>query len=252
MLEMQYPSCLSIRCTAAQLLVGRAFAPSFFDRCSRMRQLWRPAAHCCGNSSSRSDPENSGSPRHTVPGATDCSRVTIVLPFVIPAVYYYLAIRPGSISNRVPLMEKGLKMTLANPVLGVGLNNSTAVKKQQFKDDVQGEYKFPIHNHYIVLAAELGIPGLLFFLGFLGLAIRQAVRNSRLEDPAARVLALGILGAFIGLFLHLLGDHFSSLVANSMLWLYTGLTMSLGRIVPDTYSQRAVKGIDGPAACGAR
>ncbi len=47
----------------------------FFDRCSRMRQLWRPAAYCCGDSSSRSDPENSGLPRHTFPGATDCSRV---------------------------------------------------------------------------------------------------------------------------------------------------------------------------------
>jgi len=30
----------------------------------------------CGDSSSGSDPENSGLPRHTFPGATDCSRVT--------------------------------------------------------------------------------------------------------------------------------------------------------------------------------
>ena len=65
---------LSVPVTLDQLVyMSKLIVVGTVARCSRMRQLWRPAAHCCGDSSSGSDPENSGLPRHTFPGATDCS-----------------------------------------------------------------------------------------------------------------------------------------------------------------------------------
>lgn len=106
--------------------------------------------------------------------------------------------------DRRALLQAGLNMIRANPVFGVGLGN--------FKDVVQryGEVRMPkiAHNTYVHLAAELGVPGLLFF-GLIPLAtfvslsrsarLARAVGNRPLQDLAIALRA-GLAGYMVAAF----------------------------------------------------
>ncbi len=63
----------------------------------------------------------------------------------------------GQIDNRTEQMEEARELIKLNPILGVGYKNDNFYAREIF-----------VHNNYLLIAAEIGIPGLLFFLWFLG------------------------------------------------------------------------------------
>ena len=119
-------------------------------------------------------------------------------------------------------------MIVAAPVLGIGLNNSTAVKKE-FEDHVAGEWHHPIHNFYITLAAETGLVGFVLFMGFFGLTAIEAFRRSKSGDLVIASLGVAIFGSYMALAGQLVADGITP-DASTMLWFYAGLIMALGRI----------------------
>lgn len=79
----------------------------------------------------------------------------------------------GSLGMRVKLTSEGLNLITKNPVWGVGLNRSLETYSQApitniFKQFEPGIF-YKIHNTFLEIASESGIPGLILFLVFLAL-----------------------------------------------------------------------------------
>lgn len=152
--------------------------------------------------------------------------VTIASPFV----YDYLTTRPENISRRFPLMEKAAIMIAENPILGVGLNNHTAAKMRMFVPEEEGEDTNPTHNHYLALGSEVGLVGLGLQMAFFLLILRAALRRPKSREPIVQAFLVAAAGAFISLYVHLLGDNFSGNVPRSMYFLYAGLVLAFHRL----------------------
>jgi O-antigen ligase len=88
----------------------------------------------------------------------------------------------------------------------------------------------PTHNHYLLVATEIGIPGLVFFLGFLITTCRTALKASRSANIYIAAVSLGIFGAYAALSVHLLVDWLATYTNQTFLWLYAGLTAALSRL----------------------
>lgn len=150
-----------------------------------------------------------------------------ILIAISPLVYKFMTIRPYAAKTRFHLTEVGLEMLKAHPVLGVGLNNHM-VQKLEY-DPRSYPFPLPAHNHYLIIASEVGIPGLVFFLGFMFLSFKLALSAARVDDLYLASVAVGILGALIAISVHILVDYVSTHTIMTLLWLYAGLAAALSR-----------------------
>jgi putative inorganic carbon (hco3(-)) transporter len=103
----------------------------------------------------------------------------------------------GSAESRVQLIQVALAMIADNAVLGVGLSGYETVMTRY--DETPGfitqHFDWPVHNIYLQIAAETGLPGLLLFLVMAVLALWRGWMVLRNADaaPMQRALALGLL-----------------------------------------------------------
>jgi O-antigen ligase len=88
----------------------------------------------------------------------------------------------------------------------------------------------PVHNFYLIIASEVGIPGLVFYLGFLILTCTSALRAARDNDPYFASIAVGVIGALVAVSVHVLVDPLVSYTIHSLLWLCAGLAAALSNI----------------------
>lgn len=106
----------------------------------------------------------------------------------------------GSFDVRLKLLREGINLIEQFPLTGVGLNNSlytyaTSPVTDLFKFSIPSAYSI-IHNTFLLLAVEIGLPGLFLFLCFLLL-----VANSYFENRVTyfkNSAFFGLLG-FIGI-----------------------------------------------------
>lgn len=112
-----------------------------------------------------------------------------------------------SLVERYVLWDRALNVILARPLLGTGIN--TYVRSHPEFDKTQSwrvKYYYA-HNSYLQLAAERGIPALLFFLGFVLCFFARALRAVRkTHDPDVQSLLRGVLAALVGLLCFALVD----------------------------------------------
>lgn len=146
---------------------------------------------------------------------------------LIPMLSQFIMTRPEAFTARFHLNKVGLDMIKAHPFLGVGLNNHLVVKPEYDPDTYI--FPTPTHNHYLLVASEVGIPGLAFFLGFLVLSCILALKAARLNNLYLASIAIGIIGAFISISIHNLIDHLSFHTTLTLLWFYAGLAAALSR-----------------------
>ncbi len=103
----------------------------------------------------------------------------------------------GSTAMRVPTFKVALNIIRHQPFLGVGLGNYTLRHQEYDTTNEQISIRFPssqVHNLFLLYASEIGIPGLLFFLWFLWLLMKDSVFNARFsKNPPTRAAFLGIL-----------------------------------------------------------
>ncbi len=157
---------------------------------------------------------------------------TIGFLILAPKVYNHLTARPESFRFRFELLETGLDIFMGQPLLGVGLNNSSAVSERFHpKRHQNGSWEVQvIHNHYMILAIETGLIGFILYFGFFGQIMYLAWQGSKASELSLAHCAIGILGALSAIALHNMGDPFGGHTLHAMLWLYAGLILALPRI----------------------
>ncbi|WP_173083441.1 O-antigen ligase family protein [Fundidesulfovibrio magnetotacticus] len=125
----------------------------------------------------------------------------------------------NSSSGRIAIWERGLNMIIEHPVLGVGLKTFRYAEGASHEGGKWSE----AHNSFIEIGAELGVPGLLAFLGMLLSAFRLA-RPVSPEDWIGRGIRLSLV-AFV------VGGMFLSWAYHFVLYFFLGIAMMRERLL---------------------
>ncbi|MDC1472559.1 O-antigen ligase family protein [Flavobacteriaceae bacterium] len=90
----------------------------------------------------------------------------------------------GSIAQRLRFYTAGLEHILNNPIVGSGLGNWKLVSILYEKEFING-YVVPyhVHNDFIQIGAELGIPGFFMYLGLFGVLLFYIVYIAKSKLP---------------------------------------------------------------------
>ena len=155
-------------------------------------------------------------------------------------IYHYFTRRPDTFYQRFILLEQGRKLIVANPVLGVGPNNSTAARVEiaarnpavdsRTRSIAPNDDLYPIHNQWVVSTAERGLVGMALGISFLLAVSRRAWRLTASTDPWIAGLAMAAIASIACLGVQLMGDHFVGNAAHTMLWLWCAMVVALDRI----------------------
>ena len=108
----------------------------------------------------------------------------------------------GAAYARIPLAQLALNMTRAKPLLGVGLGDFTSVSQQydNTRVAISQVFPMPVHNEFLLVAAELGILGLCAYLYVVLVVLASTARQTRSgTDPMLTHMGIGFLASWIGL-----------------------------------------------------
>ena len=133
--------------------------------------------------------------------------------------------------GRLKVWKRGVDYMLDHPVLGVGGQNfavaeGTISPLARRRELGRGVRWGAAHNTFIQVGAELGIPGLLLFLGVLVTAFRSLRRVARRAPELAR-LSQALTAALIGF---LAGSIFLSLAYHDMLYTLIAFALALTKV----------------------
>ncbi|MEY3219314.1 MAG: hypothetical protein RIT27_671 [Pseudomonadota bacterium] len=90
----------------------------------------------------------------------------------------------GSAETREPMWQVADNIIKKHPIMGIGWTNYVAVHHKYDNTEKQISYvlPLPVHNLYRYYAAEIGLPGLVFFLCILFLTMWEALRCAMSPD----------------------------------------------------------------------
>lgn len=138
----------------------------------------------------------------------------------------HLSADDAPVRDRWTMNEMGLALVASEP-WGVGLGNQLFYSYDQrlfhkFGLTARGQWQ-PVHNLYLLMAAEIGIGGLIAFLALLLALVRRGTWRGN--------LARGVGGiALLSLLIFGLADHFlwDLQAGRLMLWSVLGILLGLG------------------------
>jgi len=105
----------------------------------------------------------------------------------------------GAAYSRVPLIQVAQAMIADNPWLGVGLSNYEAEMRRYdtTPELISDTFDWPVHNIFLHMTAEAGVPATLCFLTLVIIALRRGWRALSSHDPFLRALAAGLIAGII-------------------------------------------------------
>jgi O-antigen ligase len=140
-------------------------------------------------------------------------------------------------TGRFQIWERGIGYALSNPVFGVGPDNFPAAEgmlspyadRQQLGVGVRWN---AAHNSFLQVAAEAGLPALVFFVGMFAATFAALGRVSRLarrRDVDRRIpqMAQALTAALVGF---VVGGFFLSLAYSEMLYALVALSVALYKV----------------------
>lgn len=135
-----------------------------------------------------------------------------------------------TLSVREELNNVALNMVEAQPVLGIGLNTFVPAMRAYDPRNVSAYFPEPVHNIYLLVAAETGLVGLALFLATIVLLARDGLIVWRRGGRFVSALAIGLLGGLIAILVSNLTDvHLRTDVIYALWWLLAGLILALRR-----------------------
>lgn len=139
----------------------------------------------------------------------------------------------GAARSRIPMAVVAGNIIQTHPWLGIGLSNYVNVAPyfDTTREAIAYEFPRPVHNEFLLIAAEIGVPALLGFLVILGTLVVQLFRVSRSrEEPVLPYIAIGLLGTYFGWCFFRNTDYAYVLLADPF-WLLAGLSQALATIL---------------------
>ncbi len=147
----------------------------------------------------------------------------------------------NSAESRIPMAMVALNIIKANPVKGIGLNNYTRVMNRYDNTRNRQTYifPFPVHNGYLLIAAESGIQTLLVFLWIIGAAIRKGRAAFDFSSSFTSLLEVGWIASMST---WLIADFFDCNYAGSnvMLWFVVAMIAATSQL-PRPENQGKIK-----------
>jgi hypothetical protein len=165
-----------------------------------------------------------------------CLGLLALLASGAPMVGDYFTRQSANVTVRFEQYETAMSMIRANPLLGVGLNNSV-VDARRYGEfsysliDVRNRvYETPIHSFYLTLLVEVGVVGFLLYMSmfvWVGWKAWRLARHSADPEAAfsALVLVLGLIGLGVGVLTNALFDD----GVETLVYFYAGVILSLER-----------------------
>jgi O-antigen ligase len=135
----------------------------------------------------------------------------------------------GAAAVRIPLNEVAINMIRDNPLLGVGLNNYTAEIRNYDTTRSAVSYGFPrpVHNEFLLMAAEQGLVVLALFLLMIFQTFFFLYRTSQQRDNTILpYLAIGLMGSLVAWTLHYQVE-FAYSFFDEKTWVLLGLAQAL-------------------------
>lgn len=158
----------------------------------------------------------------------------------VVAVYPQLLLRltapdDRSTESRIILTEQAWTIIQAHPWIGVGYGGYNRAAYEYIAPafaNVSEAYQqallqLVVHNHYLLIAAELGVPAMVFFMVLLSRLVLQPRPWAGWRDPTAFALATGLSGALVTQVLFLASDNFYADIRLFMIWLTAGTLQAL-------------------------
>jgi len=146
---------------------------------------------------------------------------------------------------RVALWDAGLRMVREYPLTGIGLGNFKPLVGRYQEPGQQ--FKNVAHNTYLEIAAEMGLPALLVFLGILVASFwtleRVRVRTQRYGPMSLHQAALGLQG---GLVAFAVAIFFISAQYQKLFWFVIFLSMVLPSFAAGAKAKLARVKAEGP------
>ncbi|MET3373555.1 O-antigen ligase [Variovorax boronicumulans] len=161
---------------------------------------------------------------------------TVILLLVYPNIILRLTAPDNrSLESRVLLTDMALTIIKNNPFLGVGFggfNRAGFEYAAPLYANISPEYQLGVrqlvvHNHFLLIASELGVPAMLFFVYFLWRLIKQAFPISQWKDPAIFAIAIGLMAAVLAQALFFNSDNYYVDIRIFMFWLAAGFLQAL-------------------------
>ena len=132
---------------------------------------------------------------------------------------------------RIPLMRVAYHMIKARPLTGHGVNNYVLAHSSYDDTDEQVTivFPYPVHNFYLQLAAETGLPGLLFLFWFLAGILVYLLKMIPKVKALDRTLFIGLTGGTLAALVQGMVENASIGSYHLLpLWCFCGL--AIGRI----------------------
>lgn len=142
----------------------------------------------------------------------------------------------ASSENHWLVLKAGMRMTLANPLFGVGLGQF----RHRVLDyaDPQLRHAFIAHDAYIEVSSEMGIPALLIYIAMLALCFGSLSRSHRIAAlRGIRPLEEAALGVEAGLLGSSTAVLFVSGQNTKLYWLMIFLSMTLPSLIRSATKQ---------------
>jgi O-antigen ligase len=140
-----------------------------------------------------------------------------------------------STESRLILTDQALTIIRAHPWIGVGFGGYNRAAYEYIapafanisEDYQQALLELVVHDHYLLVAAELGVPAALFFFALMLRFAGQPRPWAAWRDPGAFALAAGLSGAVVTQLLFLASDNFYADIRVFMIWLAAGTLQAL-------------------------
>jgi len=138
----------------------------------------------------------------------------------------------GAARVRIPLAEVALNIIGHHPFLGIGLGNYTmaAPDYDTTPEGISYEFPRPVHNEFLLIAAEQGLPALgLFLVIFLYISIQLFRLSQSRTDPTLAFLAIGLVSTLCAWGVSRLLDYNYVLLGDPF-WLLAGLSLAIVQV----------------------
>ena len=137
----------------------------------------------------------------------------------------------GQNETRLNLWKTAVKISEANPIMGVGEDNWDLVFDRYRLDGYYDTIVHP-HNDYLTVLVSSGVPGLLAFLSTWAVILMTGIKSARMmKSKTLRAVAWGGAFSLMGLLVGAMFQNYYGTFINCLEWWFvTGLLMTAAKI----------------------